>query len=80
MKRVLVEVIARYAIFLEFSGEDVLDLNAAVQQQEDLVFRMQKLSGTERAEFIRLLKEVADATQFQDQREYLHRLPEMLGL
>jgi acyl-CoA reductase-like NAD-dependent aldehyde dehydrogenase len=80
VNRVLVQVIAQLASFLEFAGEDVLELEAAVKQQEDMAFKLQQLTAAERAEFIRLLNQVADESPFAAERAYLRSLPELLGI
>lgn len=79
MNRVLVQVIAQLAIFLEFAAEDVLRLEAAVQQQ-DRAFRLQQLTPAGRTEFIRLLHQVADESPYATERAYLRSLPEVLGI
>ena len=80
MNRVLVQVIAQLAIFLEFAAEDVLQLEAAVQQQEDMAFQLQQLTAAERTEFIRVLNQVADEWPYDTGRAYLRSLPEFLGI
>jgi hypothetical protein len=40
MTRVLVQVIAQLAVFLEFANEATLDPDAAVQQQEYIAFQL----------------------------------------
>jgi hypothetical protein len=80
VNRVLVQVIAQLASFLEFAGEDVLELEAAVKQQEDMAFKLQQLTAAERTEFIRLLNQVADESPFATERAYLRSLPEFLGI
>jgi hypothetical protein len=80
VNRTLVQVIAQLAIFLEFTTEDVLELQAAVQQQEDMAFRLQQLTAAERTEFIRLLHQVADEWPNDSERAYLRSLPELLGI
>lgn len=80
MNRTLVQVIAQLAIFLEFTTEDVLEVQAAVQQQEDMAFRLQQLTAAERTEFIRLLHQVADEWPNDSERAYLRSLPELLGI
>ena len=59
MNRTLVEIIAQLALWLEFADESVVDLDAAVKQQEDLAHRLQQLTNGEREEFIRVLKDIA---------------------
>jgi hypothetical protein len=80
VNRTLVQVIAQLAIFLEFTTEDVLEVQAAVQQQEDMAFRLQQLTAAERTEFIRLLHQVADEWPNDSERAYLRSLPELLGI
>jgi hypothetical protein len=80
VNRVLVQVIAQLASFLEFAGEDVLELEAAVKQQEDMAFKLQQLTAAERTEFIRLLNQVADESPYDAERAYLRSLPEFLGI
>jgi 2-oxo-4-hydroxy-4-carboxy--5-ureidoimidazoline (OHCU) decarboxylase len=80
VNRVLVQVIAQLASFLEFAAEDVLELEAAVKQQEDMAFKLQQLTAAERTEFIRLLHQVADESPSAAERAYLRSLPELLGI
>jgi hypothetical protein len=80
LNRVLVQVIAQLAIFLEFADEDVLQLDWAVQQEEDMAFRLQQLTPAERSEFIRLLNQVADEWPNDTERAYLRSLPEVVGI
>jgi hypothetical protein len=80
VNRVLVQVIAQLAIFLEFAAEDALQLDRAVKQQEDMAFRLQQLTAAERTEFIRLLHQVADEWPNDTERAYLHSLPEVVGI
>jgi hypothetical protein len=44
MTRVLVQVIAQVAVFLEFADETTLHPDAAVKQLEALAFQLQQLS------------------------------------
>jgi hypothetical protein len=80
MSRTLVQVIAQVAVFLEFADESVLNLDAAVKQQEDMAFRLQQLSPADRRDFTRLLFEVADKWPSADGRHYLRALPGAIGL
>jgi hypothetical protein len=76
----LVEIIAHFALFLEFADESVLELEVAVKQQEDLAFRLQQLSPTERAEFVRTLAEIAGRIPEPEHRKYLDSLPRAVGI
>jgi hypothetical protein len=80
MSQTLVQVIAQMAVFLEFADESVLNLDAAVKQQEDMAFRLQQLSPADRRDFTRLLFEVADKWPSADGRHYLRALPGAIGL
>ena len=80
MSRTLVQVIAQVAVFLEFADESVLNLDAAVKQQEDMAFHLQQLGPADRREFARLLAEVADVWPNADARHYLRALPGAIGL
>ena len=80
MSRTLVQVIAQVAVFLEFADDSVLNLDAAVKQQEDMAFRLQQLSPVDRRDFTRLLFEVADKWPSADGRHYLRALPGAIGL
>ncbi len=80
MNRILVEIIAQYSTFLELADESLVSLETALRQQEDLAFQLQKLSEAERAEFIHLLREIAEENPYPDQREYLMKFPEQMGI
>ncbi len=80
MNKALVELIAQFAVFLELADESEIPLETAVRQQEEMAFRMQKLSAEERTEFVRILHEVAEEEPFQAHREILRRLPEDVGI
>jgi hypothetical protein len=80
MTRTLVQVIAQLAVFLEFADESVLNLDAAVKQQEDMAFRLQQLGPADRREFTRLLFEVAEEWPSAHGRHCLRALPGAIGL
>jgi hypothetical protein len=80
MSRTLVQVIAQVAVFLEFADESLLNLDAAVKQQEDMAFRLQQLGPADRREFARLLVEVANEWPNADARHYLRAPPGAIGL
>ena len=80
MNRVLVQVIAHVAVFLEFADDATLDPDTAVRQQEDLAFQLQQLPPADRSEFIRSLSEVAREWPSERERRYLLTLPAALGI
>jgi hypothetical protein len=80
VNRVLVQVIAQVALFLEFADDATLDPDAAVRQQEDMAFQLQQLPPADRSKFIRSLSEVAGQWPSERERQYLLNLPEALGI
>lgn len=80
MTTALVELIAHFAIFLDLADESMISIEAAVQLQEEMAFRLQSLSPNERAEFLRLLALVADSESSPERQDILKRLPEEVGL
>jgi hypothetical protein len=62
------------------AGEDVLELEPAVQQQEDMALKLHQLTPAERSEFIRLLNQVADESPYDAERASLRSPPEHLGI
>ena len=80
MNRVLVQVIAQVAVFLQFTDDATLDPDAAVKQLEDLAFQLQQLPPADRIEFIRVLSEVAGDWPSDRERRFLLKLPEAIGI
>jgi hypothetical protein len=78
MNRVLVELVAQYALFLERASEDT-SLETVVRQQEDMAARLQQLDSSERDQFLDLLRQVAGDTTGEE-REILLRFREDVGL
>ena len=75
----LVKIIADLAIFLEFTSEELLDPDAAVEAMEQMAAELQTLNNEDRTNlsnlFIGLSKEYSG-----DKSEYIRELPESLGL
>ena len=80
MIKILVEIIAQAAIFLELSDEETIPLEIAVKQQEDMAFKLQQLSQEERREFIKILNEIAKDNPNREEKEVLLKLPEAVGI
>ena len=80
MNRVLVEIVAQITLFLEQADESTVDLDAAVKQQEEMAFRLQRLSPEERRKFIAILEEIAAENPFEHQRRILRELPKAVGI
>lgn len=80
MNRVLVEIFVQFALFLEFTEEDQLELEAKVRLEEEYAYRLQRLGEADRIEFCRVLREVAEELTEGAQREYLEKLPKLIGI
>jgi hypothetical protein len=80
VNRVLVQVIAQMAVFLEFADDATLDPDASVQQLEDMASQLQQLPPAHRSEFIRMLSEVAREWPSEREQQYLLDLPEAIGI
>ena len=63
MKQVLIKAIVNWAAFLEFSDEESLNPDTAVNQMENLAATLEGLTQEERREFLDYLKELAVASQ-----------------
>jgi hypothetical protein len=76
----LVRAIANIAVFLEFTSEDLLDPDAAVEAMEQLATELQLLDSTDRVSVAHQLKSLS--AEYVDIRkaEFLINLPGSLGL
>lgn len=83
MSRVLMQIVVDELAFLEMSGDDVVDPDAAVRQLEGIAALLQELPSAERRQFLGFVKEQADRAARDEDRllvEFLRKLPEALGL
>ena len=80
MNRKLVEIVAHFAVFLELADESEIPIRVAVREQEELAFKLQKLSKEERDEFLQLLHEIAETETTQERRNVINKIPENTGL
>ncbi|MFJ5408403.1 hypothetical protein [Pectobacterium punjabense] len=75
----LVKVIADLAIFLEFTDDNHLDPDIAVDAMEQMAAELQLLDEKEKDELINIFKYIS--SQYEgDKCEYVRDLPESLGL
>lgn len=74
-----VQAIAEYALFLEFSGEDVLSPDAAIQAMEQLAATLQ-MADEETKSSLCLQFETLAAKSSGQQSTFLRGLSEALGL
>jgi len=84
MNEHLMKSIIQCAAFLELSGDDIVNPDAAVRELETLSHELQMLSLTERQAFIDFTSHDAEDEvrrgQPQRRTEFIKSLPETLGL
>jgi len=71
--------VANIAIFLEFSGEELLDADAAVGVMEQLAADLQSLDGYAQRQLSTAISLIASEYGAKE-KEFLVGLPEKLGL
>lgn len=75
----LVKVIADLAVFLEFTNEDLLDPDAAIEAMEQIAADLQLLDEKDRSELSKMFHTLSKEYK-GDKSEYVKGLPESLGL
>lgn len=75
----LIKVIVEMAIFLEFTDEDSLCPDAAVEMMESITAELQQLAYAEKAKVIDSILEIAK-TYHADEADFVKALPNTLGL
>ncbi|WP_445375639.1 hypothetical protein ACSLVK_09060 [Photorhabdus tasmaniensis] len=75
----LVKIIINLAIFLEFTSEELLNPDSAIETMEQMAAELQLLNGDEKQEVIRLFLDLSD-NYTGEANEYVKGLPESLGL
>jgi hypothetical protein len=80
MKNVLVEIVADFALLMEFAGEDEVSLETSTRALETLGWQLKKLDADERDEFIAAIRAEAKRRAAPGEREFLLGLPEAAGL
>ncbi|MFI0998611.1 hypothetical protein ACIP10_07930 [Streptomyces galbus] len=68
------------AWFLERCGDDEVDPDSAVQMLEGMSAELLRLPADQRARFLRVLTELADAEPDLARREFLESFPAACGL
>ncbi|WP_256703100.1 hypothetical protein [Burkholderia ubonensis] len=66
------------AIFLEFSGKEILDLDVSVEFMEQLAGELQCMSEHEKSEVVACIRNLAGS--YGDRADFVSGLPEKLGL
>jgi hypothetical protein len=75
----LAKIVADLAIFLEFTSEELLDPDAAVEAMEQIAAELQLLGDEERNNLAKIFIDLSNGYQ-GDKSEYVRDLPESLGL
>lgn len=78
MDKSLVRVVIDLSIFLEFSSEDEINEDAAVQAMEQLGYRLQTMNDSTKNEFIECVESVS--VEYGERAGFVRAIPEMLGL
>ncbi|GKX58677.1 hypothetical protein [Leminorella grimontii] len=75
----LAKVVADLAVFLEFTGEEQLDPDSAVEAMEQMAGELQSLDDKERENLTGIFIELSNEYE-GDKSLYVRGLPEFLGL
>jgi hypothetical protein len=75
----LAKIVADLAIFLEFTSEELLDPDAAVEAMEQVAAELQLLGDEERNNLANIFIDLSNEYE-GDKLEYVRDLPESLGL
>ncbi|CAM7823174.1 MafI family immunity protein [Lelliottia nimipressuralis] len=75
----LIKIIADLAIFLEFTSEEQLDADIAVEMMEHMAAELQLLDAEDRQNIVRDFL-VISAEYTGDKSEFVKELPESFGL
>ena len=84
MNKTLIKVIVQNLAFLELSGDDIINPDAAVRAIESVATELDALTDREKAMFSDFVGKLADeeerAGQPQERVEFIRSIPEALGL
>lgn len=75
----LIKIIADLAIFLEFTSEDRLDADTAVEMMEQMAAELQLLDAEDRQDIAKDFLVISEEYT-GDKSEFVKELPESLGL
>lgn len=79
MDKNIARAIVETAVFLEYSGDDAINPDAAVQMLEQLAATLQVTDSATKLALCMLFKEIS-ADYSDDQAEFVENLGEVLGL
>ena len=84
MNQSLMRAVVEYALFLGLSEDTVIDPDTSVSQFEQLSLILKQLTPTEKSEFIRFIKKMAEQesqrTGSEKRVKFLQSLADDLGL
>lgn len=75
----LIKIIANMAIFLEFTDEESLEPDIAVEMMESISAELQRLNSDDKKKVVDVFNEISEEYK-GEQVAYIKQLPEMLGL
>lgn len=74
----LAKAVIDIAVFLEFTEENVLNADAAMEALEQLAEELQQMSSEEKDVFVQRCHELAGS--YGDKEQFVRNLPEALGI
>ncbi|KGX48607.1 hypothetical protein [Burkholderia pseudomallei] len=72
------KVIVDVSIFLEYSGENIIDPDASIELLEQIANELQKMSDSERASLSKSIRDLAP--QYGPRANFVTDLPSNLGI
>lgn len=78
--RALLEALLGCLVFLEDSGDDIVDPDGAVRAMENAAHRLLSLPEADRAELVAMIRRLGAAESDGPWRRYILRTPYMIGL
>nr|WP_253308518.1 hypothetical protein [Rickettsia endosymbiont of Ceutorhynchus assimilis] len=63
----LIKIILDIAIFLEFSNEDIINDDSAIQMMESIAYELQKMEESHKNDFIKKINELAN--EYKDEQK-----------
>jgi hypothetical protein len=76
----LVRAIVAALVLLEESGQDEIDRDTAVRGMENIAHELLALRREDRAEFIALIEQIADAETDVSYANFIRNIPRAIGM
>jgi len=76
----LIKAIVNLAVFLEFTDDELLDQDSAINAMEQLAAEMQMISKDDRDKLTQHIIVIADSYEDVKIKQFIIRLPDSLGL